>query len=537
VIKVTKPKKEIKQVLFTDEEKALMKNPSQRIPYTVETEPGIHCFENAVRPLTTFPDPTFENLESHEDVREYSLGYPVIRPPAVVERIREGFRINKSSPEDYPWIQEFKSHYDYLIVGGGVVGSCIANYLAERIKIKDGFRVGIIEKDLTFRRSNSTQFLGGLRTQFSLTENIDSGLFGADYLRLMNLNRPVPNDQDNAEGFFNLPSIKFHPLGNLTLVSEADYEKLEASHKTQKAVGAQTALLTKDHLKKRFPWLNTDGLGGGCLGLENEGWFDSWNFLQSIILRNKYLGVQYINGEMMFCKKHAIQKMEGDLFRNFEAHIFLNNTKMVYPIEYCNLIIAAAGQSGNIGRMAGIGTGRGPLYMDIPVEPRRGYIFEIRCPDGPVLDFPFVSDPSGLFIRRDGLMGHYLVGKLPSWDMEDKIPENIFGDVDPDYFDQEILPILQSRFAGMENYTLLSSRPVDFDCNYIDGSPVIGHHPIHPNILMATGFNGRGPMYAPAVARGIVELLLDDGYTTIDFSRFSFDRFLNHLETKEELYC
>ena len=43
-------------------------------------------------------------------------------------------------------------------------------------------------------------------------------------------------------------------------------------------------------LKQRFPWLNTKGLGGGCLGLESEGWFDTWNMLQSLILRNKYLG-------------------------------------------------------------------------------------------------------------------------------------------------------------------------------------------------------------------------------------------------------
>ena len=28
------------------------------------------------------------------------------------------------------------------------------------------------------------------------------------------------------------------------------------------------------------------------------------------------------------------------------------------------------GFTGNIGRMAGIGTGRGPMYMDIPVEPK-----------------------------------------------------------------------------------------------------------------------------------------------------------------------
>ncbi len=49
------------------------------------------------------------------------------------------FRLTKSTPEEYPWIQEFKSQYDYLIVGGGIVGSCIANALAERIKV--GFHI------------------------------------------------------------------------------------------------------------------------------------------------------------------------------------------------------------------------------------------------------------------------------------------------------------------------------------------------------------------------------------------------------------
>ena len=40
--------------------------------------------------------------------------------------------------------------------------------------------------------------------------------------------------------------------------------------------------------------------------------------------------------------------------------------------------------------------------------------------------------------------------------------------------------------------------------------------------MMATGFNGRGAMYGPAVGRAITELILDDGYETIDFSRNKF---------------
>jgi glycine/D-amino acid oxidase-like deaminating enzyme len=66
---------------------------------------------------------------------------------------------------------------------------------------------------------------------------------------------------------------------------------------------------------------------------------------------------------------------------------------------------------------------------------------------------------------------------------------------------------------GFKNYTLMGSRPIDYDHNYMDGSPVVGVHPILSNVFMATGFNGRGAMYAPGVGRALTELMLgkDDG--------------------------
>ena len=46
------------------------------------------------------------------------------------------------------------------------------------------------------------------------------------------------------------------------------------------------------------------------------------------------------------------------------------------------------------------------------------------------------------------------------------------------------------------------------------------------NMWLACGFGGYGGCLAPAAARGLTELIVDDGYENIDLSRFAFDRIL-----------
>ena len=48
--------------------------------------------------------------------------------------------------------------------------------------------------------------LGGLRNQFTLPESVEAGLYAGDFLRLIQLNRSVPNDMD-VRCHFNMFSI------------------------------------------------------------------------------------------------------------------------------------------------------------------------------------------------------------------------------------------------------------------------------------------------------------------------------------------
>jgi len=151
---------------------------------------------------------------------------------------------------------------DVVIIGGGVVGSSVAYWLKE--SVPDGLEVVVVEKDLTYSKASTTLSVGGIRQQFSIPENIQMSLFGAEFLR--NANRYL-----NCDDLLP-PEIQFHPHGYLYLASEAGAEKLMENVTVQNDFGAKVALLTAGQLKSKFPWISTEGVACGAYGLENEGW-------------------------------------------------------------------------------------------------------------------------------------------------------------------------------------------------------------------------------------------------------------------------
>lgn len=143
---------------------------------------------------------------------------------------------------------------------------------------------------LQYSKASTTLSVGGLRQQFSLEENIHMSLYGAEFLRNINDHLSVPGDP--------LIDVNFHPYGYLVLATEEGAETLVQNSKLQNSLGAKNIVLTADKLKHTFPWLNTDGIAAGCLGLEKEGWFDPWTLLCAFKRKATHLGAQYINAEV-----------------------------------------------------------------------------------------------------------------------------------------------------------------------------------------------------------------------------------------------
>ena len=66
-----------------------------------------------------------------------------------------------------------------------------------------------------------------------------------------------------------------------------------------------------------------------------------------------------------------------------------------------------------------------------------------------------------------------------------------------------------------------------YDYNYFDENLIIGNHPYHRNMYLATGCSGHGIQQALAIGNGLTEYIFDSEYSTIDLSRFTFDRVLD----------
>ncbi|XP_005181588.2 FAD-dependent oxidoreductase domain-containing protein 1 [Musca domestica] len=408
----------------------------------------------------------------------------------------------------------FQTHCDVLVIGGGGVGSSVAYWLKQRAR--DGLNVVVVERDSTYERASSVLSVGGLRQQFSLPENIQMSLYGADFMR------------DVKEHLGDDVELNFTPHGYLVLASEEGAETLTRNSKLQNELGARNELLNANQLKAKFPWINTDGIVLGCHGLEKEGWFDPWALLMAYKKRAKEYGAHFVNGEVVgFEMKDQPDiivrgNTEGD-YQALDKVVVKMADGETRTIKFAICVLAAGAYSGNIARMANIGMGKGLLAFPLPVEPRKRYVYVINTQgtNAPGLGTPLTVDPCGTYFRRDGLGGNYLCGRSPTCEQEPPV-DNL--DVDHEYFETDIWPSLANRCQAFESAKVVNCWAGYYEYNVFDENGIIGAHPYYNNMLIATGFSGHGIQQTPAVGRAISELIIDGQFRSIDLTRLGFDR-------------
>ena len=383
---------------------------------------------------------------------------------------------------------------DVAIVGGGVIGSAIAYFLLGPMEFPG--RVIVVEKDPTYADAATSRSAGGIRQQFSTPENIAMSSFGASFVKHV-------GDYLSVEG--EAPSIPFTEWGYLFLATPAGLPILEANHRTQRSLGADIALLDPAALKARFPWLRTDDLAAGTLGLSNEGWIDPYSLLQAFRRKARSLGVTYIQDEVAGL----------NLSQSRVTSVSLRSGETIG----CGAVINCAGV--NAWRIAAW------IGLDLPVRPRKRLVYVIDCREE-LTDVPLTIDPTGVWFRPEG--ANFICGVSPE---EGNDPDSTDFELDYSLFEEMIWPTLANRVPAFEAIKLIRAWAGHYDYNVLDQNVIIGPAPHVPNFLMANGFSGHGLQQSPAIGRALSELVTFGSYRTLDLRRFGYDRVLNGQAIRE----
>lgn len=384
--------------------------------------------------------------------------------------------------------------YDVVIIGGAAIGSATAYFLTRHPGF-DG-TVLVVEKDPGYTQCSTTLSMASIRQQFSTPANILASAFGVSFIK------------GTKEEFGPEFDLSFRENGYLILASDAGTKTLRDNHKIQKHYGADNVLLTPDEIEARFPWLSTDGVALGCLGMTGEGWFDPHALLNLFKTQARAGGAEYATAEA--------------------TGLNINNRRVTAvtladgATVGCGTVVNASGtEAAAVAGWAG---------LELPVEPRKRIVYVFDCRDKDAFkDIPLFFDPNGVYCRPEG--AYFLCGYAPPADRDP--PCNDF-DVTYDWFEDLVWPTLAARVPAFEAIKAINAWAGHYAYNTFDQNALLGPLPEVANLCFANGFSGHGIQQSPAVGRGIAELIADGTYTSLDLSALSVERLSSGRMVREK---
>ncbi len=376
-----------------------------------------------------------------------------------------------------------------VIVGGGVVGSATAYFLA----LSDpSIEITVIERDPSYAHASSALSAAGIRQQFSTPLGVRMSAYGVEFLRSIGSRLAVSGEQ---------PVVHFHEAGYLFLADAVHAQILRENQRMQVALGADIALLERNALKETFPWLRVDDLDAGAYGRTGEGWLDGFGLLQAFRKKAQALGARYVAAEVTDLKRGA-RRVEQVVTGDGQTY-------------GCDVLVNAAGPwARNIASM---------LEIDLPVFARRRSVFHVSSP-AKLERCPLLIDPTGVWFRPEG--SGFICGIAPApEDDHDDLP---LHEVDHRLFDEIVWPTLASRVPQFEAMRVQGSWSGYYEHNVFDHNAIIGTHPDVENCIFANGFSGHGLQHSPATGRGVSELIVHGKYMSLDLSALGWDRLLQN---------
>ncbi|GMH73753.1 hypothetical protein TrLO_g14534 [Triparma laevis f. longispina] len=383
-----------------------------------------------------------------------------------------------------------------LIIGSGAIGLSSALHLLQSPTPPS---ITLVERDINLKLNSAVLSAGGVRSQFSLEENVRCSLYGLEVFK-----------EFINGGYLFLSST---PTGS---------SSLKKNLQLQQTLGAKgTELLNPSGIKNTFPYLHTRSLLSASYS-KNDGWFDPYSFLTGV--------------------RTAIKKLVkfGTCINDVETNKSTGNISRVKIdgkwSEFDYVINATGANANSIIDLI-------PGLKRLPIEARKRTIFHFKCPEieaeqGHIP--PLTVDPSGVWYRGTGELGEvsggdFICGCTPVEDGEEDASDGTV-DITPSYdlWDSIIWPKLYSLSSAFGSAKVLNQWAGWYEYNVIDQNGIVGFHPGCGNLVVANGFSGHGLQMSPAVGRAVAELVEGGRFETICLKRFGVERFEKGEEIFEE---
>lgn len=376
--------------------------------------------------------------------------------------------------------------YDFVILGGGIVGTAIAWQLLE---IDTKLNILLAEKK-DIGAGSTSRSAAAFRHQFSSRGNILLSRASYDVYK------------DFAERFDTDPHV-FRENGYLLLYTKPElFEQARERALLQQQLGVPTEILQSSDIEAKTGQVGFFDLEAikGATWCERDGFLDPLLVAQNFFKAARSLGLNYRNSEVLSLI------MDGDNCRG---------VNFADGAVHAGAVINASGWLSN--KLLD------QHSLTMPILPVKRYLYittPVRGTD--VTGLPMVVCDLEPYMRPEAgnalLMGWDALPHVPSADSlkaefnYDEL-EQAQDQIDPDFTNDEYG--LEIRVKMAEVVPLLESdqlRLYQETCGYYqitaDEKPILDWDPRAKNLLHAVGFSGHGVMHAPAAARAIAGLAL-----------------------------
>jgi len=372
------------------------------------------------------------------------------------------------------------SAFDVIVAGGGVFGTAIAFYLAER-------------------RAGSILLLDGKSIAAGAT-GWTSGIVRVHYTnpyeaRLAAISAPVFRHWRERVG----GECGFRRTGFLRIVGTADREKLLRNVEMVRSLGADVSFLEPEEMRKLQPYLSVDGVGGAAYEPEG-GYASGTDTARAFAAAASERGVTVRQGVAV----RALRVKDGRSLGVDTSDGF---------VAAGQVVVAAGPWSHPLLRQAGV---------DLPFRTkliRAGLLQHPARMPATETYMTVIDDSAGTYFRPDRndrteFALRYDWDTAPSYEAASASQEIL----------AEGASHLVKRVPAFQEAGLMRGWGV-VDGYSPDGAPVLGAAPGIDGLYLAVAASGTGFKIAPAVGMGMAELLTLGRGAAVDLSAFRATRF------------